>query len=286
VIHAHEFYMSMLGAVISWATGVPLVVTLHGKSYYPDRCRRRLACRLMARSAAAVVAVSNELRHFFCTTTGAAPERVRVICNGIDLRGRPAGGRDATLLEAAGIPSDARLIGVVGNLYAVKAHVNLIRAVPAILRRHPGAHVVILGRGPMRDTLEGEAIALGIRDRIHLLGYRDDTARWLAAMDVFTMPSLSEGLPLALLEAMAAGLPHVVTRVGGMPEVAVEGKTGFVVEPGDVEALADRLLFLLDNSSLAARMGVAARARIADRFTVERMAAEYRDVYREAMGGR
>jgi glycosyltransferase involved in cell wall biosynthesis len=104
-------------------------------------------------------------------------------------------------------------------------------------------------------------------------------------MDVFTMPSHSEGLPLSLLEAMAAGVPPVVTQVGGMPEVVQQGKTGLIVPPGDVAALADRISFLLGNPPVATKMGAAARDRILDQFTVDRMAAEYRAVYRRAARG-
>ena len=286
VIHAHEFYMSVIGALLSWVTGVPLVVTVHGKSYYPDKRRRRVACRLMAATAATVVTVSDDLYRFFCYTTGTAPSRVRVIYNGIDVQGAsPAGESHAALRAAAGIPRGARVIGAVGSLYRVKGHLDLIRATPAILAHHPTSHVVILGRGPLHDALAGEAEALGVRDRIHLLGHRDDVKEWFGAMDAFVMPSLSEGLPLSLLEAMAAGLPSVITRVGGMPEVVRDGETGLIVSPGDVAALADRIAFLLGDAGLAVKIGSAARDRVLDQFTVDRMAADYRDLYDQAIGG-
>jgi len=283
VIHAHEFYMSMIGTLVSRATGIPLVVTVHGKSYYPDKRRRRAACRMMAAGAAALVTVSEDLCRFFCQTTGTPLARVRVIYNGINLRGGSAARRNnVELLESAGIPREAKIVGAVGNLYPVKGHLDLIRATRTILKHLPTTHVVILGRGTLHDALVAEAEALGIRDRIHLLGYREDVKEWLGAMDVFTMPSLSEGLPLSLLEAMAAGVPPVVTKVGGMPEVVQDSVTGFIVPPGNVEALADRLSFLLGNPSLATKMGVASRERILDQFTMDRMAAEYRAVYRQA----
>jgi glycosyltransferase involved in cell wall biosynthesis len=104
-------------------------------------------------------------------------------------------------------------------------------------------------------------------------------------MDAFVMPSLSEGLPLSLLEAMAAGLPSVITRVGGMPEVVRDGETGLIVSPGDVAALAERIAFLLGDAGLAAKIGSAARERVLDQFTVDRMAADYRDLYDQAIGG-
>ena len=282
VLHAHEFYMSMIGTVVSALTGIPLVVTIHGKSYYPDKRRRRVACRVMARRAAALMVVSNDLRRFFCKTIGTPLDRVRVIHNGIDLRGHSAPRhRNLELLESVSIPRDAKIVGAVGNLYPVKGHLDLIRAAKTIVAQRPTTHVVIFGRGALHDDLVAQAEALGIRKHVHLLGYRDDVKEWLGALDVFTMPSRSEGMPLSLLEAMAAGAPPVVTRVGGMPEVVKDGENGFMVPPGDVAALADRLAVLLDNPDLAARMGTAARSHIVDHFSVERMAGEYRAVYRQ-----
>src|SRR5262249_19170660 len=172
VIHAHEFNMSTIGALVSVVTGIPLVVTVHGKSYYPDKLRRRVACRLVAAGAAAVVAVSQDLRGFFCRTTGTSLDRVRVIYNGIDLRGSRHSLRNVELLNSVGIPREAKIVGSVGNLYPVKGHLDLIRAARTIVMQHPKTHVVILGRGALHDALTGEAEALGIRDRIHLLGYR------------------------------------------------------------------------------------------------------------------
>lgn len=282
VIHAHEFYMGLVGAVVSLATGVPLVVTVHGKQYYPDKRRRRAACRMVATQAAALVTVSQDLRRFFCRTTGTPLERVRVIYNGIDLRHRGEPGRNLGLLDSVRIPRSAQIVGTVGNLYPVKGHLDLIRAARTILERRPATHLVILGRGALHDTLVAEAEALGLRDRVHLLGYREDVNEWLATMDVFAMPSLSEGLPLSLLEAMSSGVPVVVTDVGGMPEVVQDGETGFVVPPGNVGALADRISFLLGDPARAARMGVAARELVADRFQLDRMVAQYRDLYSRA----
>jgi glycosyltransferase involved in cell wall biosynthesis len=287
VIHAHEFYMSMIGTLVSAMTGIPLVVTLHGRNHYPDKRRRRLACRVMATRASALVTVSEDLRRFFCRTSGTALARVRVIYNGIAVSNRlAANSRRGELLDSIGIPREAKIVGAVGNLYPVKGHLNLIRSARTIVRTHPTTHLVILGRGSQHDPISALAEAMGIRDRIHLLGYRDDVKEWLSAMDVFAMPSLSEGLPLSLLEAMAAGVPPVVTQVGGMPEVIHDGETGFIVSPGDGAALADRISFLLANPSLATKIGTAAHDCILERFTVDKMAAEYRDMYCQAVGAR
>jgi glycosyltransferase involved in cell wall biosynthesis len=282
LIHAHEFYMSVVGAMASLMTGIPLVVTLHGKNYYPDRRRRRAAFRLVARRAAGFVTVSQDLRRFFCRTTGTPADRVRVIYNGIRVHGRAHPERTSGLRDSLGIPRDASIVGTVGNLYPVKGHVHLIRAARIVLSEHPALHVVVLGRGALCDALTTEARMLGISDRIHLLGYREDVSDWLGTMDIFTLPSLSEGLPLSLLEAMAAGVPPVVTEVGGMPEVVRDGETGFIVPPADGAALADRISFLLRNPALATKIGSAARDRVREQFTLDRMIADYDNVYRHS----
>jgi glycosyltransferase involved in cell wall biosynthesis len=284
LIHAHEFYMSVIGAVVSRVAGVPLVITVHGKNYYPDRRHRRTAFRLAATLASAVVTVSEDLRRFFCRTTRAPLERVQVVYNGIEAGSVAERRRNVALLESFGIPRDARIVGTVGNLYPVKGHLELIRATKTIVSHHPGTHVVILGRGALRDHLVAEAEALGIGDRVHLVGYRDDVREWLSAMDVFTLPSRSEGLPLSLLEAMAAAVPPVVTAVGGMPEVVTDGESGFIVPPGDAARLSDRISAILGDPTLAETLAAAARARVLDRFTLETEAAAYQRVYDQAIG--
>jgi len=283
VIHAHEFYMSAIGAAVSRWTGVPLVITVHGKSYYPDRWRRRAIYRLAAAQATEVVAVSQDLQRAFCGTTGAPVNHVRVIYNGVDwiplLRAR----REPLLLESLGIPANAPIVGTIGNLYPVKGHIHLVRAAHTIIRKRPGTHFLIFGRGAEQDLLRSEARTLGIDHRIHLLGYRDDAVKWLGSMDVFTLPSVSEGLPLSLLEAMAAGIPTVITEVGGMPEVVRDGLTGCIVPPRNPDALASKILYLLENPAMAAEIGAAARNWVREVFSRDRMLREYRSLYQMAL---
>jgi glycosyltransferase involved in cell wall biosynthesis len=284
LVHAHEFYMSTVGAVVAHLTHTPLVLTVHGRNYYPERRRRRVIYRMAATRAAKVVAVSRDLQQYFCRTTGVRPDQVDVIYNGVGVGRFDERSRDAGLLAPFGIPANAPILGTVGNLYPVKGQIFLIRAARAVLDRVPDLHVIILGRGELHDALNAEAAALGIQDRIHLLGYRDDASRWFGVMTVFALPSLSEGLPLSLLEAMAAGLPAVVTSVGGMPEVVQEGQTGFIVPPRDTEALSARLTVLLKDPPLANKMGLAGRRLVEARFSLNRMAEDYRDLYARTLG--
>jgi glycosyltransferase involved in cell wall biosynthesis len=283
LLHTHEFYMNMIGAVVARLARIPHVATIHGKNYYPERWRRRTAYRLLATRSAHVILVSEDLRKFFCQCTGVSENRVRMIHNGIDLQPFTALRRDPHLLESVGIPHDAFVIGTVGNLYPVKGHTFLIRAAHTVIQRHPSAHVIILGRGELENSLKNEAAILGISDRVHLLGYRTDTVDWLGVMNVFVLASLSEGLPLSLLEAMAASLPVVVTDVGGMPEVVRHGETGFIVPPSDPETLARKIFFLMGDPKRASRYGAAGKFLAAERFSIDRMANEYRSVYDDAL---
>jgi len=286
LIHAHEFYMSVLGAVVSKLTGVPLIITVHGKNYYPERLRRQLMYRMAASQARAVVAVSGDLRMFFSKVTGFSAASMAVVYNGVDCARFRNLRRDPAILTSLGVPLDASIVGTVGNLYPVKGHTFLLQALKLILGRVPNTHVVILGRGELKESLTAQAEALGIRDRIHLVGFRDEVSPWLAVMDVYIMSSLHEGLPVSLLEAMAAALPVVVTSAGGMEELVRDGETGLVVKPADPNDLATKIMLFLNNPFLAKDLGRAAQAFVSEKFSLTRMVSDYCHLYREAIGGR
>ena len=282
LIHAHEFYMNAVCAVVSRLTGVPLVATVHGRNYYPERLRRRVIYRMVVTQAAAVVSVSEDLRRFFCRATRTSLGRVRVIYNGVDPDAW-RGGRAPEVRRSLGIPAGAAVVGTVGSLYEVKGHAYLIQAARLILERRPDVHFVLVGGGPLDGELRAQAQAQGVGEQVHLVGHREDVRQLLAAMDVFVLPSLSEGLPLALLQAMAAGKPAVVTEVGGIPEVVGNGETGFLVPPRNAEALADRVITLLESPSTAVRIGARGQRRIRERFSLQATVTAYRDVYQAAL---
>lgn len=283
VIHAHEFYMNVLGAAVSRLTGVPLISTVHGKNYYPDKRRRQLLYRWVAATAASVVTVSEDLKSFFCRATGVAASRVTVVPNGIDTHVWSPVVPDAAFRADCGIPADAMVAGAIGNLYPVKRHIDLVRALPLIKATCPNIHVVILGRGDQKGVLEQEAMFLGVADRLHLVGFQENARPWLNIMDCYVMPSESEGMPLSLLEAMSAQLPVIVTAVGGIPEVVTHEESGWLVPAHHPEVLAQTMIHVLTHRADARAVAARGRARIEARFSADAMARAYGALYRHGL---
>jgi glycosyltransferase involved in cell wall biosynthesis len=275
VVHSHEFTMAIYGAAAAKRARARHVITMHGGLYYATAWRRRAALRWAMRRSAALVGVSDATASALQRNLGIARSKLHVVPNGIPLR---TGVRARLRSELALAPGELLIVSV-GNLYAVKGHAVLIDAL-ATLRDRAGWRLAIAGRGEEEPRLRAQAATASIGDRVHLLGFRDDVADILAAGDVFTMPSLSEGLPLALVEGMSFGLPVVVTGVGGVPEVVTDGVEGLIVPPSDPGALATALAELLQNASRRQQMGAAARTRAVRDYALSTMADRYERLYR------
>ncbi len=275
VVHSHEFTMAIYGAAAAKRANARHVITMHGGLYYATAWRRRAALRWAMRRSAALVGVSDATASALQHHLGIERSKLHVVPNGIPLR---TGVRARLRSELALAPGELLIVSV-GNLYAVKGHAVLIDAL-ATLRDRAGWRLAIAGRGEEEPRLRAQAATAGIGDRVHLLGFRDDVADILAAGDLFTMPSLSEGLPLALVEGMSFGLPVVVTGVGGVPEVVTDGVEGLIVPPSDPGALAAALGELLQNASRRQQMGAAARTRAIRDYALSTMADRYERLYR------
>lgn len=176
-----------------------------------------------------MVAVSEDLKRFITKNVGVPSERIKVIYNGQDVLPRMALEKKRRLQDELGLGEDEQLVGMVGSLYPVKGHKYLLAAVPRILKAHPHTTFLIVGRGELASQLKEEVKRSGLEKQVRFLGFREDVSALLSLMDIFVLPSLSEGLSIALLEAMTAGKPVIATSVGGNPEVVVDGETGFLV---------------------------------------------------------
>lgn len=286
LMHAHEFAMNAYGSIASALTGIPIVTTVHAKGYYWKNLRRRVAYRFVSKQSK-MIAVSNDVAQFLCKSVGISNDNVQTIYNGIEtgvFRSNQEV-RDQTRRELK-ITGEQLVIGAIGNLYPIKGHTYLVQAAATISKEIPNAVVLIAGRGQLLEKLQIEASQLGVEERIKFLGYREDVPALLQAVDIFVLPSLSEGLPLSALEAMAAGKPVVATQVGGIPEVVINGETGFLVAAENDGALAEKLICLLKDPCLAQQLGASGIQRVEERFTLDRMVEKYEEIYGEALQAR
>ena len=282
LIHAHEFDANVQGAAVAAHLGIPLVATVHGKHYFWEKFRRRLAYRWVS-SRATMVAVSEDLKRFIVEKVGISSGRITVLYNGVDVPASPALADIDACRKEMNLPDTDRVVGVVGNLYPVKGHQYLIDAIPAVLEEFPDTSFVFAGRGQLEADLKQQVNRLGLDTRVHFLGLRQDIPRILALLDVFVLPSLSEGLSMAILESMMAGKPVIATRVGGNPEIVLDGETGFLVPPKDSHALAESLIALLKDRDLAIQFGEKGKRRAERQFSLQTMVGAYQSLYDECL---
>ncbi|HEX4565951.1 MAG TPA: glycosyltransferase [Vicinamibacterales bacterium] len=280
--HSHEFTMAVYGAWAAWYAGVPSVITMHGSRYYAGRLQRRLALRAAMAGRTRVVAVSHRLAGHIRRDLLVPRSRIEMVPNGVPFT--TPGAADTLRRELSLGPGD-RLLVAVGNLYPVKGHRIAVDALVRLAGAHPGLHLAIAGRGELEDALKDEARGLGLDGRVHLLGLRSDVSAVLAAADVFVLPSLAEGLPLALLEAMFAGRPIVATDVGEVRAALDDGDAGLVVPPGDAAALASAIEWLLIDPDKARILATRARARAIAEYDVRSMVRRYRSIYDTLLTG-
>ena len=282
VVHCHHYSPFVYGALAKVLTGlkrrVRLVFTEHGRlSNAPPSAKRRWVNPLLAMVPGQVCAVSADLKRHM-VAEGFPPDRIHVLYNGIDPGELPGEDERLRARTALGIPRDAYVVGAAGRLDPVKNLPALVDAHAAVAQHKPGARLVIIGSGPMQAELESQARARGIADAVHFTGYRADVRALMAACDSYVNCSTYEGVSLTILEAMAAGLPVVATRVGGNPEVVVDGETGVLVPIGS-PALTEELIALAGNPLRRRALGGAGRQRVVRQFSIERMVEEYRQAY-------
>jgi glycosyltransferase involved in cell wall biosynthesis len=281
LLHAHEFTMGFYAGVAGFLSGTPHVLTMHGGTKFANVWRRRFALRLSARSAAAVVGVSESTCDHLASQLRLNRDTMEVIPNGIRVQ---KGEREATRARL-GVGPQERLLLAVGNLYAVKGHSVLVEAA-AQLKAHgqlPAWRVAIAGRGDQHDVLTAQIHRAGLDGSVTLLGLRDDIHDLLAAADGWIMPSHSEGLPMALLEAVLASVPVVCSAVGGIPDVIEHGSSGWLVPPNDSAALARAVTELLVNHGEGETRARLAYQQVAASYSSDVMAQRYLSVYRRAL---
>lgn len=282
IFHAHAGigWEGHAGIVAARVAGTPVVLRTEHLPFLITDEEQLAEHDQMLERIDALICVSAAARVSF-QKAGVAPGLLRVVRNGITPRPAEA---DRTAVRARfGLAPDTPLLLSVGRLAEQKGHTDLIAAMALVREHQPEAHLLIAGEGPLKQQLFAQIHASRLSGRVHLLGRRADVPELMVAADLFTLPSLFEGLPLVALEAMAVGLPVVATNVCGSAEAVVDGVTGRLVAPQDPVALARALLECLTAPERARAWGEAGRRRISESFSAGRMARETNTIYQELL---
>ena len=263
LVHTHMFNATFLGSLAGSLVGVPVVTTAHGMQILPQE----LALVRLTNSHLITVCTAARM---MALSLGLPEEQVSLIPNGVDVRrfhpevdGRP-------FRRRLQVPDGTPLVGMVARLSREKGPDLFVQAASLVAAVRPDVHFALVGEGPLQRELMFQVDGLGLHERFHFVGLAADTRPIYPALDVACLPSRMEGQPLTVLEAMAAGRPVVATNVGGIPEVVEMGETGWLVAQGDMKALSEQILWLLDNPERAAQMGQAGRQRALEHFDVDR----------------
>lgn len=294
VLHMHMSKAALVGGFVGWAARVPVRInTAHnlGCIALPQRALRALFWAydkfLFATTMHAVITVSERVRDAIVRLGVLPAKKAFAIPNGIDPTPFDIHADARAQTRAAlGLHEDQVAIGCVARLVWFKGLDALVESIPKIVQQHPHARFFIVGEGPLKDTLLAQANQLGVADKLVFLGERNDIPALLAAFDVFVLPSVSEGMPITILEAMAASKPIVATDVGGVGEMIVDKVSGLLVPPRAPAVLAEALLSLVGDASLRARMGAAAKAHLLRHFVQESMVAATDHLYQTQLAER
>lgn len=292
VIHTHTAKAGAVGRAAALFAGRPrpvIVHTFHGhvlRGYFgaAGSLVFRAIETVLARVTDRLIAVSPEVRDELVALRVAPRSRFEVIRLGIELEPRVHfTGDTAEVRRRLGIPPEKYVVGWFGRMTAVKRTDDLLTMLTGLRERGIDALLILVGDGTDRADLEQRAHDLGIARSCLFLGYQDEVAPWYAICDVVVLTSASEGTPVTIIEALAAGRPVVSTRVGGVPDVVEEGETGFLVRRGDTHAMAERLELLARDPERARAMGEAGRARVLERYAVSRLVDDIDGLYRRLL---
>ncbi|HVP36426.1 MAG TPA: glycosyltransferase family 4 protein [Terriglobales bacterium] len=279
LIHSHTWGTDFYGYWGSKISGIPMISTIHDRYYIFEKWTRRLSYRLFINHIKKIVAVSKDIKGLLIDELKISSQKVRLIYNGINtLKFQTVENLDM-IRDELDLGRHDLVIGNVGNLREVKDHRTLITAFSKIVPLFPRSKLLIVGEGKLKPDLKKLCEELGLGERVLFLGHREDVPFILSLLDVFILPSVSEGCSLSLLEAMAAGKAVVATNVGGNPELVLNGKTGILVPPSQPDQLAEKMIHLLSNEDLRKKMGAEGRKRVKQKFSRESMVKNYEELY-------
>ncbi|UCG61419.1 MAG: glycosyltransferase, partial [Candidatus Zixiibacteriota bacterium] len=288
LIHSHLYGAGLYACLAGFVLRVPVITTLHNELILPGVSERYMPLKnfLIRRLARRIVLVADFMKADYIEKGKFPPDKMLTIYNGIEF-GTPVSADDkANVRTELGMVSTDIVVGHVANFRAPKGHRYLIEAAAAVCRNFSHAKFLLVGDfgdGSIKAEVDKLVSEHKLERNVIMLGFRSDVFRLLKAMDVFVLSSISEGHPLSVVEAMGAGLPVVATNVGGLSEIVADGQTGYLVEPKDSTALAEKIGVLIDNRELRETMGGRGRESATGRFSLDTMMKQYEKLYEEAL---
>ena len=287
IVHAHGDFAGIFGRISALLANVPhILVHAQNRPGEDQYSRHVLQNRVLTGICDGIIACSYDTMDYYLEEEGVPRPKITTVhnCVDTDLFQRQPG---AGVKSSFGWREDDLLLGTVARMTKVKGHIHLIRVAPKIVAQVPRARFAFIGDGPERPFLESEVERLGLQEHFCFTGMRDDVPRLLSAMDVFVLPTaLREGLPLAIAEAMACGLPVIATNVGGVREVVLDGKTGFLLPPRDEEALCDAVLTLLQDDRKRLAFGKAGHEYCMSEYGADLMVSRIEAIYKNLLKSR
>ncbi|UNC91470.1 glycosyltransferase family 4 protein [Candidatus Contubernalis alkaliaceticus] len=293
IIHLHGFKAGFIGRLSSLGfSKIPVVLTVHNYYAYPEMSKIPLsyfkqAEKLLSRRVSRIITVSDALKENLTFTLGIDEKKITRIYNGIDyarlegINKKSSEEKINTYKARLGIPLEAPLIGTAARMAPQKGLGIFLEAANNIIREGRSCLFLLAGDGPMMEQLKNRIRDLNLQGKVIFPGRVADISEFLACLDIFVLPSLSEGLSITLLEALAAEKPVVASRVGGVPEIVIDGITGGLVPPGDPVSLASKVLDFLDNPQKSKNMGIQGKLRVMDYFDIKDMVKRTEDLYKD-----
>ncbi|WP_420794783.1 glycosyltransferase family 4 protein [Desulforamulus reducens] len=287
ILHTHSSKAALVGRVAGIIARTPVIIfTVHNSIFYEEwsRLKKKIYStveKILARFTDRIITVSEALKQELLVKEDLSPTRLTTIYNGIEVEKFTTQSDLNEIRQSFNIPESSMIIGTIARLAPQKGVSYLLKAASHL--KEYNVTFLVVGDGPLRQELEQEVSERGLQNRVIFAGKRDNIPEILSILDIFVLPSVTEGLPLTILEAMAASKPVVATRVGGVPEAIVEGKTGLVVSPKDPEALAVALAGLLGERDRLNRMGQNGQKHASEKFTVNLMVEKTMDLYKQLL---
>jgi glycosyltransferase involved in cell wall biosynthesis len=284
ILHSHNYKSNFYGRKALSNNNIKWVVTNHGRRFGPKLMLYNLLDCFVVRHADRVVAVSKKIVSRM-KLAGIDSKKIFLIENGVNLERFRDNIPPDSIRESLKIKKEALVVGTVGALTKEKGHSYLLKAIPKVVQRFPEVIFLFVGDGRERPNLEDIASKLGIADKVVFAGMRKDVPEILSILDVFVLPSLNEGLPMALLEAQAAKVPVIGTRVGAIPDVVEDRLTGILIPPKNPQSIAEAIIMILSDKKFADGIAQKGFERVRDNFSSEKMGDKYLSIYKELIEG-